>query len=147
MSGADYGIPGSIIDLYLPGDLNTPAASVLTDSAGHYKISVAPGTYYLRNTTPSSQGNYLKYFSSDRVHIDPTDPTRYVLNLTAGDQIPNLNFSETTFPEQLISKRLFLSSSDPLRPVPEPGVWWGLLSAGLVGLASRFYKRKRAPAR
>jgi hypothetical protein len=139
--GTDLAIPGAVIDLLLPSDLNTPVATSLTNSIGQYFFSVGPGTYIVRDTTSSASGNSLNQDSS-------TDNSQSrTVTVKKGDTVTDCNFRESTFPPQLISKRLYLTSSDPLHPVvPEPGVWLGLLTAGLSGSAYCLFRRKRNPA-
>jgi hypothetical protein len=141
MDNSDFAIPGAVVDLYLPSEPNTAVASSLTNSVGQFFFSVGPGTYIVRNTTGSATGSSSSQVSSLQ------DSSSHTVTVKDGDTVTNLNFSESEFPPELISKRLFLSSSDPLQPVvPEPGVWLGLLSAGFAGAMYFLFRRNRSSA-
>jgi len=139
MDASELAIPGATIQLYSQSDPNTLLASTQTNYAGQYSFSVNPGNYLLLNATPSSIGQNLTF----QANIDPSNPNQYDLILNSGDNVQNLSFGELTFPSQLITKALFLTSTPPLQNVPEPGVWIELLSAGLAGLMYFWCKYKR----
>jgi hypothetical protein len=141
MDLTDYAIPGAVVDLYLSSDPKTAVASSLTNSVGQYFFSVGAGTYIVRNTTSSASGS-----SSIKASSVTSSPSQTV-SVKNGDNLTGIDFIESEFPPDLISKRLFLSSSPPLQPVvPEPSVWLGLLSAGLIGSAYCFNRRRRCSA-
>jgi hypothetical protein len=138
MDPSEIAIPGAIVQLYSQSNPNTPLALTTTNAAGDFFFQVNPGSYFLRNGTPSSIGQTLIPTSL----VDPTNPNQFDLILNNNDHLQNLNFGELSYPTQLISKRLFLTSSDPTHPVPEPGVFIELLCAGLSGLMFFAYKYK-----
>jgi hypothetical protein len=151
----ELGIPGAVLELYLQSDPSTPVTSVLTNSLGQYTILADPGDYFLRNATPCNKGcNLLPGDVSSNSQqegvmseggVDPNDPDQFALTLLGGSKAQNFNIGEAAFPSQLISKRLYLTSSDPLQPVvvPEPATWLGLLAAGMIGSAYLLRRRKR----
>ncbi len=147
IDNAELGIPGALVKLFSQSNPNTLVAAAWTNSQGAYSLTVAPGNYFLLNATPSIQGeNLLIEIPNSQVQIDPNS-NRFLLNLTNVNQAQELDFGERTFPSSLISKSLFLTSSDPLVPAPEPSVWLELFSAGLMGLGYFMYKGKRSTNR
>ena len=142
----ELAIPRSLVQLFSQSDPDTPVASVMTDYLGRYAMRVTPGQYFLRNTTYSLLGENLTS-PNPLAQVVPFDSrSQYSLLLSSGDYVPNLNFGELSFPTELITKRYFLTSSDPLIPLPEPGVWIQLFCAGMTGLMCFIYKFRRRAA-
>jgi hypothetical protein len=47
-------------------------------------------------------------------------------------------------PDQLVSKRMYLASTDPVvNPVPEPGTWALLMTGAVVGMGVRWLRRRK----
>jgi hypothetical protein len=147
MDSGDWAIADATITL-TKASSSTPFATVLSNQDGSYSFDgLASGAYSVAMTTATNHpgqdsGQYRAVVNGSTVVSVGTDGTveqnAYAgVTLADGDTGTNFNFAELTYPGDLISKAMLLTSSPPVihtgdvTPVPEPPALALLAVAGL----------------
>jgi hypothetical protein len=140
MGSADWAIAGAKVEL-IPKN-GTPIITA-TQADGLYTFAdLGPSTYSIKILTPSTMPGtdslgQLNDANQQLVapgQLDVASRTFENINiLTDGYNGANYDFADLAYPVGLVTKRMFLNSSDAIQPaVPEPGTLMLLAMAGLT---------------
>jgi hypothetical protein len=174
----DWAIMDAKITLFKQDDATFTPYSVYTDAKGYYWFDgtspqdhsgLPVGTYTIRLDTSSvlhgTNSVGTLWDMSLNLPLSQTEQTAYqgysLTSNSQGDEFTNIylpedtkgtdyNFGENSYPIQLVSKRLLLTSSDPVEHytgtnvVPEPGTLILLAVGALLGGCLMLSRRRRA---